>query len=257
MANPPFNISDYGQPSLMGDPRWIYDTPPQGNANYAWIQHIISKLAPNGVAGFVLANGSLSTNGKSEYNIRKAMLEQDGGIIDCIIALPTNLFSTVTIPAALWFLRKNRTNKGKTLFIDCREKGIMIDRKIRELTSNDPSADVSEAEIIDKMRQYNQTAYGSENIGDIQYIADTYHKWLKGEGYEDIKAFCKSATLEEIKATDYSLVPGRYVGIDDSNKMSAEEVEEEIKRVKQELKELFAKNKELDAKIMAILDSDD
>ncbi|MEG1662852.1 MAG: class I SAM-dependent DNA methyltransferase, partial [Clostridia bacterium] len=103
MANPPFNISDYGQPSLLEDPRWIYDIPPSGNANYAWIQHIISKLAPNGVAGFVLANGSLSTSSKQEYSIRSKMLED--GIVDCIIALPSNLFSTVTIPACLWFLR--------------------------------------------------------------------------------------------------------------------------------------------------------
>ena len=228
MANPPFNISDYGQPSLLDDPRWVYDIPPSGNANYAWIQHMVSKLAPNGVAGFVLANGSLSTNGKQEYNIRKQMLEKDGGIIDCIIALPTNLFSTVTIPVSLWFLRKNRQHKEKTLFIDCRDKGVMIDRKIRELTTD-----------------------------EILAIADTYHRWSKGEGYEDVKGYCKLATLAEVQATDYSLVPGRYVGIDDSDKMSEEEVKAEIIRVKQELKELFAKNKELDEKIMAILDSDD
>lgn len=227
MANPPFNISDYGQPALIDDPRWIYDIPPQRNANYAWIQHMISKLAPNGVAGFVLANGSLSTNEKQEYNIRKHMLEKDGGIIDCIIALPTNLFSTVTIPAALWFLRKNRKNKEKTLFIDCRNKGVMIDRKIRELTTD-----------------------------DVLSITDTYHNWLKDEGYEDIKGYCKSATLAEVQAANYTLVPGRYVGIDESNKMSKEEVEGEIIKVKQELRELFAKNKELDEKIMDILNSD-
>jgi type I restriction enzyme M protein len=228
MANPPFNISDYGQPSLLGDPRWIYDTPPEGNANYAWIQHMVSKLAPKGVAGFVLANGSLSTNGKQEYNIRKQMLEKNGGIVDCIIALPTNLFSTVTIPASLWFLRKDRNNKNKTLFIDCREKGFMITRKIRELTDK-----------------------------EILEISGTYHKWLKGKDYKDIKGFCKSATLDEIKATDYSLVPGRYVGIDDSNKQSKEEIEAEIKKVKQELKELMAKGKELDTKILSILNGDE
>jgi len=228
MANPPFNISDYGQPSLLDDPRWIYDIPPSGNANYAWIQHIVSKLAPNGVAGFVLANGSLSTNGKQEYSIRKQMLEKDGGIVDCIIALPTNLFSTVTIPASLWFLRKGRANTGKTLFIDCREKGVMLNRKIRELTTE---------EILD--------------------IADTYHKWLKGDGYADIKGFCKSATIEEIRATDYSLVPGRYVGIDESGKQSKEEVEEEIRKVKRELKELMQKGATLDAKILEILNGDD
>jgi type I restriction enzyme M protein len=224
MANPPFNISDYGQPSLIGDPRWVYDTPPEGNANYAWIQHIVSKLAPKGITGFVLANGSLSTNSKQEYNIRKLMLEKDGGIIDCIIALPTNLFSTVTIPASLWFLRKSRNNTNKTLFIDCREKGVMINRKVRELTDR-----------------------------EILEISEIYHNWRLCKGYKDIKGFCKSATLEEIKTTDYSLVPGRYVGIDDSNKQSKEEIEAEIKKVKQELKELMAKGKDLNVKILKIL----
>lgn len=256
MANPPFNISDYGQPSLLEDPRWIYDIPPQGNANYAWIQHMLSKLAPNGVAGFVLANGSLSTSAKQEYNIRKAMLEE--GVVDCIIALPTNLFSTVTIPACLWFLRKNHQNKGKTLFIDCRENGIMIDRKIRELTYNDVTVGHQDNEdLIEKVKAYNLAKYGDENKGDIESIASVYHAWLKGEDYEDVKGFCKSATIEEIREADYSLVPGRYVGIDDSGKMSEEEVKAEIARVKGELKELFAKGKELDEKIQAILDSED
>lgn len=256
MANPPFNISDYGQPSLLEDPRWIYDIPPQGNANYAWIQHIISKLSPKGVAGFVLANGSLSTSSKQEYNIRQKMLEE--GIVDCIIALPTNLFSTVTIPACLWFLRKDCRNKGKTLFIDCREKGIMIDRKIRELTYNDVTVGHQDNdEIIEKAKAYNLAIYGDENKGDIESIAAVYHAWLKDEGYEDVKGFCKSATIEEIREADYSLVPGRYVGIDDSGKMSEEEVKAEIVRVKQELKELMEKGKELDEKIYAILNSDD
>lgn len=256
MANPPFNISDYGQPSLLEDPRWIYDIPPQGNANYAWIQHIISKLSPKGVAGFVLANGSLSTSSKQEYNIRQKMLEE--GIVDCIIALPTNLFSTVTIPACLWFLRKDCRNKGKTLFIDCREKGIMIDRKIRELTYNDVTVGhKDDDELIEKVKAYNLATYGDENKGDIESIAAVYHTWLKGEGYEDVKGFCKSATIDEIKEADYSLVPGRYVGIDDSGKMSEEEVKAEIVRVKQELKELMEKGRELDEKIYAILNSDD
>lgn len=256
MANPPFNISDYGQPSLLEDPRWIYDIPPQGNANYAWIQHIISKLSPKGVAGFVLANGSLSTSSKQEYNIRQKMLEE--GIVDCIIALPTNLFSTVTIPACLWFLRKDCRNKGKTLFIDCREKGIMIDRKIRELTYNDVTVGHQDNdEIIEKAKAYNLATYGDENKGDIESIAAVYHAWLKGEGYEDVKGFCKSATIEEIREADYSLVPGRYVGIDDFGKMTEEEVKAEIVRVKQELKELMEKGKELDEKIYAILNSDD
>ena len=226
LANPPFNISDYGQPKLLNDPRWIYGTPPAGNANYAWIQHIISKLAPNGVAGFLLANGSLSTSGKEEYAIRKAMLED--GIVDAIVTLPTQLFSTVAIPVCAWFLRKNKANKGRTLFIDARQMGTMVDRKTRVLTDE-----------------------------EIKKISDTYHNWLKQENYEDKKGFCKSATIEEIREADYSLVPGRYVGIDDSNEMTPEQIEEEIKKVKAELKELFAKDKELDAKIMEILNSDE
>ena len=256
MANPPFNISDYGQPTLLEDPRWIYDIPPSGNANYAWIQHMISKLSPRGVAGFVLANGSLSTSGKQEYNIRQKMLEE--GIVDCIIALPTNLFSTVTIPACLWFLRKDCRNKGKVLFIDCREKGIMIDRKIRELTYNDTTVGHQDnEELIEKAKSYNLSAYGDENKGDVESIAAVYHAWLKGEGYEDVKGFCKSATIEEIREADYSLVPGRYVGIDDSGKMTKEEIEAEIVKVKGELLELMEKGKELDEKIYAILNSED
>ena len=256
MANPPFNLPDYGQPSLLEDPRWIYNIPPEGNANYAWIQHMVSKLAPRGVAGFVLANGSLSTSAKQEYDIRKKMLEE--GIIDCIIALPSNLFSTVTIPACLWFLRKDCRNKGKTLFFDCREKGIMIDRKIREMTYNDvTTGHTDNEELIEKVKAYNLATYGDENKGDIESIAAVYHAWLKGEGYEDVKGFCKSATIEEIREADYSLVPGRYVGIDDSGKMSDEEVKAEIIRVKQELKELMEQGKVLDEKIYAILNSED
>ena len=159
LANPPFNVKDYGQESLLGDPRWIYDVPPKGNANYAWIQHIISKLSQNGVAGFVLANGSLSTSQKQEYNIRKKMIEDD--IIDCIITLPDKLFYTTGIPVSLWFLRKNeQKQKEKILFIDLREKGTLIDRKIREL---------SEEEILETV-----------NI---------YHNWINKKDYEDKKNF--------------------------------------------------------------------
>jgi type I restriction enzyme M protein len=184
------------------------------------------------------------------------MLEE--GIVDCIIALPTNLFSTVTIPACLWFLRKDCRNKGKTLFIDCREKGIMIDRKIREMTYNDVTIGHQDNdELIEKVKAYNLETYGDENKGDIESIAAVYHAWLKGEGYEDVMGFCKSATIEEIREADYSLVPGRYVGIDDSGKMTEEEINAEIKRVKLELRELMEKGKVLDAKIYEILDSEE
>jgi type I restriction enzyme M protein len=258
MANPPFNISDYGQNLLQGDKRWIYGIPPAGNANYAWIQHMVSKLTEKGIAGFVLANGSLSTNIKEEFEIRKGLLERDGGIVDCIIALPANLFSTVSIPACLWFLRKGRSNTSKTLFIDCRDKGIMINRKIRELTYNDPShGHLDDESLVEKVKNYNKESYGDESIGDICYIADTYHKWLKGDGYTDIKGFCKSVLLSEISKNNYSLVPGRYVGIDESEKQSKEEVEEEIRKIKRELKEHMQKAAMLDTKILEILNSDE
>ena len=221
LANPPFNISDYGQPSLLEDPRWIYGIPPVGNANYAWIEHMYSKLAPKGIAGFVLANGSLSTTGKQEYDIRKAMLEE--GVIDCIITLPDKLFYTTGIPVSLWFVRKNKTHKN-VLFIDARNMGEMIDRKVRELKDDD----------LDK-------------------ITSTYHNWLNKTGYEDVKGFCKDASLEEIREADYTLVPGRYVGIDESGKMSEEEIDAEIKKLSNELLDMLEENKKLEEKVKEIL----
>lgn len=221
LANPPFNISDYGQPSLLEDPRWIYGIPPVGNANYAWIEHMYSKLAPKGIAGFVLANGSLSTSAKQEYDIRKAMLEE--GVIDCIITLPDKLFYTTGIPVCLWFVRKNKSNKN-VLFIDARNLGEMIDRKVRELKEE-----------------------------DLVLISETYHNWLNNNNYEDKKGFCKSASLEEIREADYTLVPGRYVGIDDSDKMNEEEIDAEIKKLSAELLDLFEENKQLEQKVIDIL----
>lgn len=223
LANPPFNISDYGQPSLLEDPRWIYGIPPVGNANYAWIEHMYSKLAPKGIAGFVLANGSLSTSAKQEYDIRKAMLEE--GVIDCIITLPDKLFYTTGIPVCLWFVRKNKSNKN-VLFIDARNLGEMIDRKVRELKEE-----------------------------DLVLISETYHNWLNNNNYEDKKGFSKSATLEDIREADYTLVPGRYVGIDDSDKMSEEEIDAEIKKLSAELLDLFEENKQLEQKVIDILKS--
>ena len=223
LANPPFNISDYGQPSLLEDPRWIYGIPPVGNANYAWIEHMYSKLAPKGIAGFVLANGSLSTSAKQEYDIRKAMLEE--GVIDCIITLPDKLFYTTGIPVCLWFVRKNKSNKN-VLFIDARNLGEMIDRKVRELKEE-----------------------------DLVLISETYHNWLNNNNYDDKKGFCKSASLEEIREADYTLVSGRYVGIDDSDKMSEEEIDAEIKKLSAELLDLFEENKQLEQKVIDILKS--
>jgi type I restriction enzyme M protein len=185
LANPPFNISDWGQPRLLDDPRWKWGVPPKSNANYGWISHIISKLSPRGIAGFVLANGSLSTSQKEEYEIRKAILEE--GLVDCIIAMPTQLFYDVAIPVSLWFVSKDKANrKDKVLFIDARKMGYMETRKHRELTDEESTK-----------------------------IYETYHAWRDNNNYQDQDGFCKSATLEEIRNQDYVLTPGRYVGVEE------------------------------------------
>ena len=195
MANPPFNLKEWrGADELTDDPRWAgYEVPPAGNANYAWILHMISKLSENGVAGFVLANGSMSTNTSGEEEIRRKIIEND--LVDCMIALPGQLFYTTPIPVCLWFLSRNkkadstrgfRDRQGETLFIDARKMGSLVDRVHRDLSE--------------------------EEIGEI---ARTYHAWRGEEKdgvYEDKPGLCKSATLEEIKANDYVLTPGRYVG---------------------------------------------
>jgi type I restriction enzyme M protein len=195
MANPPFNMKDWrGADELVNDPRWSgYETPPTGNANYAWILHMLSKLSQHGVAGFVLANGSMSTNTSGEGAIRQKLVEND--LVDCMIALPGQLFYTTQIPVCLWFLARNkkadkkrdyRNRAGETLFIDARKLGTMISRTQKELTAD-----------------------------DIANIARTYHAWRgeqKDGTYEDQPGFCKSATLEEIQKHDFVLTPGRYVG---------------------------------------------
>jgi type I restriction enzyme M protein len=170
LANPPFNISDWGGDKLQEDIRWKYGVPPTGNANYAWLQHMIHHLAPNGVMGSVLANGSLSSNTSNEGVIRTAMVKDD--IVDCIVAMPGQLFYTTGIPVSLWILRKGKgeNTRNRVLFIDARNLGYMVDRRVRELSEE-----------------------------DIKRIADTYHSWKNGKGYEDIQGFCKSATIEEIE----------------------------------------------------------
>ncbi len=196
MANPPFNQSQWrGKNELVDDPRWKgYEVPPVGNANYAWIMHMLSKLSENGTAGFVLANGSMSSNTSGEGALRRSMIEND--LVDCMIALPGQLFYTTQIPVCLWFMTKNkkedpergyRNREGETLFIDAREMGSMISRVQRELTDE-----------------------------DVAKITRTYHAWRgeeKDGEYEDIAGFCKSATLKEIAKNDYVLTPGRYVGM--------------------------------------------
>jgi type I restriction enzyme M protein len=218
LANPPFNIKDWGQNRLIDDPRWKWGTPPSGNANYAWISHIISKLSPKGVAGFVLANGSLSTSQKEEYEIRKKILEE--GLVDCIIAMPTQLFYDVAIAVSLWFISKNKSGRNdNVLFIDARRMGFMATRKNRELTEE-----------------------------ESKKIYSTYHSWRDNKNYKDIEGFCKSASIDEIRIHDYVLTPGRYVGIEEIEDDGIP-FEEKMEKLISELSNLFKESKELEEKI--------
>jgi type I restriction enzyme M protein len=206
-------MSDWGGDRLREDKRWKYGVPPVGNANYAWIQHFVHHLAPNGTAGFVLANGSMSSNTSGEGEIRKAIIEAD--LVDCMVALPGQLFFSTQIPVCLWFLTRNkndgktRNRKGETLFIDARKMGTLTDRVHRDLTDE-----------------------------DIAKIADTYHAWKSGKKYEDVAGFCKSATLKEIQEQGYVLTPGRYVGAMELEE-DDEPFEEKIARLKKELEAQF------------------
>ena len=217
LANPPFNVSDYAL--IPDDPRWKYGIPPANNANYAWIQHIISKLSPRGVAGFVLANGSMSTSTKAEAEIRKNIIE--AGLVDCIVTMPPNLFYNVTIPVCLWFLSKKRDNrKDKLLFIDAREMGTMVNRRHRELSDE-----------------------------EIAEVSTTYHQWRDGhDDYQDVLGFCKSAAIEEVRDHEYILTPGRYVGIEEAVD-DGEPFDEKMTRLTGELAELFAKSHRLEDEI--------
>jgi type I restriction enzyme M protein len=219
IANPPFNISDWGQEHLQDDIRWKFGVPPKGNANYAWIQHMIHHLSPRGTAGFVLANGSMGSQSGGEGEIRKQLVLQDQ--VDCIVTLPSQLFFNVAIPCCLWFVSRERTNRhGKVLFIDGRKLGKMINRKNRELTPE-----------------------------DIAKVTDAYHNFKTQNGkYEDIAGFCKVATHDEIKELDYVLTPGRYVGSEEVEE-DDEAFEEKMQRLTTELNEQFTKSHELEAKI--------
>lgn len=216
MANPPFNLSNWGQEQLKDDIRWKYGVPPAGNANYAWIQHMIHHLSPNGKIGLVLANGALSTQTSGEGEIRKKLIEAD--LIEGIIALPPQLFYSVTIPVTLWFISKNKEQKGRTVFIDARKMGTMVDRKHRDFTD-----------------------------ADIQKLADTFTAFQKGE-LQDIKGFCAVATTEDIAKQDYILTPGRYVGIEEAE-ADAEPFDEKMKRLTSELSNMFKKSDELQSEI--------
>jgi type I restriction enzyme M protein len=191
LANPPFNISDWGGERLREDARWLYGTPPVGNANYAWLQHIVWHLAPNGTAGVVLANGSMSSAQSGEDVIRKAMVEAD--VVDCMVSLPGQLFYSTQIPACLWFLARNkkpggrlRDRRGEVLFIDARKLGTLVDRTRKEFSDE-----------------------------DVAKIAGVYHAWREGKGYGDVAGFCKSAKLDEIRGHNHVLTAGRYVGAED------------------------------------------
>lgn len=216
MANPPFNVSEWGHEKLQNDVRWKYGMPPKGNANYAWIQHMIHHLAPDGKIGLVLANGSLSTQTSGEGAIRKEIIDAD--LIEGIIALPANLFYSVTIPSCLWFITRNKKQKGKTVFIDARNMGHMTSRTHRVFTNE-----------------------------DIKKLAETFEVFQNGN-LEDVKGFCKVATTEEIVKQDYILTPGRYVGVEET-KIDDEPFEEKMTRLTEELSDLFKKGHELEAEI--------
>ncbi len=224
MANPPFNISDWGGESLQDSHLWRYGIPPVGNANYAWLQLFINKLNPSGTAGIVLANGSMTTNSGNEGEIRKAMIQE--GVVDCMVALPTQLFFNTQIPACLWFLARNRKNhkfrdrSNEILFIDARKIGTMTSRKNKALTDD-----------------------------DIAKISKAYHSWRNKDGkYEDVAGFCKAATIAEVEANNFVLTPGRYVGTEDVEDDGIP-FEEKVNAIATELKEQFEQSNELQIKI--------
>lgn len=230
MANPPFNLSNWGAEQLKDDVRWQYGMPPAGNANFAWLQHMIYHLAPGGRMGMVLANGSLSSQSGGEGDIRKNIVNAD--LVDCIIAMPTQLFYTTQIPVSLWFISKRKKQPGKTLFIDARKMGVMVSRKLRELTDG-------------TKEEYKNEDGTLKN--DIKKIADTYNAYVAGT-LEDVKGFCAVATTEEIAKQDYILTPGRYVGIEEQQD-DGEPFEEKMARLTSELSDLFVQSHKLEAEI--------
>ena len=230
LANPPFNVKDWGGERLADDRRWQYGVPPKGNANFAWVQHIVHHLAPGGIAGFVLANGSMSSNQSGEGEIRKSLIEAD--LVDCMVALPGQLFYSTQIPACLWFLARDRNGgtlrdrQGEVLFIDARQLGNMVDRTHRELTAE-----------------------------EIARIADTYHAWRsEASAYEDQPGFCRSVAVDELRRHDHVLTPGRYVGAPPQED-DGEPFAEKMQRLVGELSEQRAEGTRLDAEIARNLDA--
>jgi type I restriction enzyme M protein len=224
LANPPFNDSDWRGDQLRDDVRWKFGVPPVGNANFAWVQHFIHHLSPSGIAGFVLANGSLSSNTSGEGEIRKHIVEAD--IVDCIVAMPPQLFYNTMIPACLWFVARSKENhrfrdrRGHILFIDARKLGVMVDRRHRELTNE-----------------------------DVMRVSEIYHAW-RGEGgrYEDMPGLCKSASLDDVRKNGWILTPGRYVGTEVEEE-DDEVFDEKMKRLTSELKLLMTQAQALDNEI--------
>ena len=215
LANPPFNL-EWDRDKVEDDPRWKYGLPPKNNANYAWLQHMISKLSQNGKMACILANGSLSASGQ-EGEIRKKIIEND--LVDCIIAMPTNLFYTVTVPCSIWIINRNKKQKAKTLFINATNLGTMVTRRLRELSED-----------------------------DIKKVANTYHNYQNDENYENVKGFCYSATTEEIKSNDYVLTPGRYVGVEETEDDGIP-FEEKMKNITSELSKQFEESHKLEEEI--------
>jgi type I restriction enzyme M protein len=224
LANPPFNISDWGGERLRDDIRWKYGVPPTGNANYGWIEHMIHHLCPTGIAGFVMANGSLSSNTSGEGEIRKNLIQN--GLVDCIVAMPSQLFYTTQIPVCLWFVSRDRfdhkfrNRHDEILFLDARKMGTMVSRKNRELTEE-----------------------------DVNKISETYHNWRNINGkYQDIKGFCKAAKIAEVEKAGFVLTPGRYVGSEIVEE-DDEVFEAKMKRLATELASQFKESKELEERI--------
>lgn len=224
IANPPFNISDWGGEQLQDSHLWKYGVPPTGNANYGWLQLFLNKLSPNGTAGIVLANGSMTSNSGGENEIRKNLITE--GVVDCMVALPTQLFYNTQIPACLWFLARNRTNhkyrnrKGEILFIDARNTGALISRKNKAFTDE-----------------------------DIAKISEVYHSWRNIDGkYEDIQGFCKSVTIKEVEENNYVLTPGRYVGTEDVEDDGVS-FEDKVTEISQSLSAHFKESIELQERI--------
>lgn len=219
LANPPFNL-EWDVEKVSNDPRWRYGLAPKNNANYAWLQHMISKLSQNGKMACILANGSLSAGGQ-EGEIRKKLLEND--LVDCILSMPSNLFYTVTVPCSIWIINRNKKQKGHTLFINASNMGTMVTRKLRELSKE-----------------------------EILKIAETYHNYQNDNNYEDVLGYCKKAILEEIESNDYVLTPGRYVGTEEAEDDGIP-FEEKMKTLTEELSNQFRQSNELDEEIKRVL----